>query len=296
VELTTRELAALIWAAPILAWALTRRGFRKSAGEIIRAALAPALLLFFTFTAAYVAGEVWLLWWSGVWTPDLIKETVLWILFVGLASAGRALTGRGRVAYSHAVVEAFQASVFVQFFVGLASFPLLVELIVIPVGCIIGLGAGLTEIGKLRASAGAFYKKALPWFGGLVLAGALLNAATYDTLWTRSGIMSFVMPPLLSLLFVPAVFAWNVYAQYEWLFGKLRGDRRFRLWARWRLFWMLGLRPTAILAFGRRYAFELPQVRDRHGFAKMLHAPTWLDRLDETSGGPANTGLDLTLR
>lgn len=280
-QLTSREIATLLWVGVFAAWALRNRGVRRSAARLVRTAAEPFLVLFFLLSGAYAAFVVWFLSWGGVWSPIFLKETLLWFLLIALVTAGRGISSYEKVSYGAAVVDSFRIVVVVQFFVGLVPFSLPVELALVPTAAMIGLGLAAAGREGIDPGVGRFFRGLEVALGFAILAGALWNAVeSYRTLATSTALISFILPPLLSLFFIPAVFMWTVYARYEWLFGKLRGDRSFRLWARWQLIRRLGLRPQAVLEFGRKYAFDLPAVSDADGFRSMLISPSWRERQD----------------
>ncbi len=84
---TTREAAVALWALALVAWAATKPEVRKSVGGGIRAALQWKLLVPFLLIAVYTALAVRGMHTIGLWTPDLLKDTILWFVFSGLALA-----------------------------------------------------------------------------------------------------------------------------------------------------------------------------------------------------------------
>ena len=82
---TTREIAIGIWILVFLAWAGARSEVRRSFLGVLRAALRWKLLVPFVLVAAYMALAARGLYAVGLWTPDLLKDTVLWFLFSGVA-------------------------------------------------------------------------------------------------------------------------------------------------------------------------------------------------------------------
>lgn len=276
---TTREIATALWGGGFLLACLTNSEVRRLVRDLVRTAVQPDLLKFLVLTAIYVVGEVAFLAWTGIWSYALWKETLLWFILTAVVAGGRSLISRDRISYAEVVTDGFRIVVVVQFFVGLAPFPLAVELALVPTAAAIGLGLGAAEV-RGEETTKRFFRTAELGLGLLILGGALSHAVDiYREIAARDGLLSFIIAPLLSLFFIPAVHLWAVYARYEWLFGKLRGTRRFKWWARARLILMLGLRPEAILAFGRRYVYELPDIRDRQAFRAMLASPSWMDRV-----------------
>lgn len=264
--LTSREIAVLVWAALFLAVALRQPSIRSSFYGVLRAAANRHIIGLSLFLTAYVVAEVWLLESVGVWDFVYLKETLLWFGLTALATGGRSVAGFGSPPYLEAVVDGLKIMVVIEFVLGLVPFSLPVELVLVPTVALLVL---LIEVGKHRQDRASqdtvrFLTGIQSLVGLIILSFGLRQAvAEFAQISDPAVIVSFFLPPLLSLLFLPAMFVLVLYSRYEWLFAKLQGDHAYRRYARLRFVRHLGLRPQAVLEFGRKHAFALPTVRSR---------------------------------
>lgn len=86
-----RELAIGLWVAVGFIFCLTRSELRKSLWSVLRALLAPRLLIFFGIIAVNVAALCWLLATMGLWSTAQLPATILWFMIAGSVMAVRAV-------------------------------------------------------------------------------------------------------------------------------------------------------------------------------------------------------------
>lgn len=254
--------------------ALTKPSLRESFADVLRAGANRHIASFIVFLALWTGGAAYLLRSVGLWSMAHMKETAIWFVSVATVTGLQALTSYANPRYRRAVLDGLKLTVLVEFLVALAPFHLAVELVLVPILAILGLMAGLAGTRAEWSSV----KKLLDGLLGvaglvIVLAAGWQTMAAVGQLDGPSLLRSFLLPPLLSALLIPAIFLLVVQARFEWLFGKIRGPWHYRLYARIRLAVKLGPAPQTVMDFGRRYAFDLPHVRTGRALEAMLRNP-----------------------
>src|SRR5689334_4800878 len=78
--LNNREKALLMWFIIGLIWALAQKNIRQSILEAMKVFFAPQVLVIYTAMAFYILGTVLLLYKANLWSPLLIKDTLIWSL------------------------------------------------------------------------------------------------------------------------------------------------------------------------------------------------------------------------
>jgi O-antigen/teichoic acid export membrane protein len=128
-----REWALIIWAGVALVWMVSQQNIRRSLVSVLRVACHPSILVAFGGMCAYTIAACWIGTQLSLWNAGLATSTALWFaaamaLFWNFNHASEQL---------HYFRRKFRAlvgvSVFVEFVVNLFSFPLLVELVLLPV-------------------------------------------------------------------------------------------------------------------------------------------------------------------
>lgn len=242
--LSPREIATLIWFTIFVVWVLRNKSVRESVAGLLKLMFSGILLRVLLLTLLYIAGCVAVTAWAGIWTPDNLKTTLLWVLTFALAALYQANRIDEDKAYFGKVLrETLGLTVFITFLADSYTFGIFAELIIVPV---------MTVIVTLQAVAGmkpehAPVAKLLGWVMTLLGAAYLIYiglriADDYMELASVANLREFLVPLQLSLMFMPWLFALSIYATYERIFSALRfgvKDDRLRRYARRR----------AILAF-----------------------------------------------
>jgi hypothetical protein len=264
---SSREIASLIWLSALAAWSLTKPAVRSSLRTLAASALGPHISVPIMALAAYAAGEVWLLHRIGFWTEDLTKDTVVWFVATTATVLWLASTVTSE---THSIVQRLLADqvatiVLLEYFLNTYTFSLPIELVLQPalavlaVQRVIGSQTDSRRMGTLSAFQALI---------GFVVFGAALHQAwsTHTGFDAAATLRSIALPPLLSILFMPAAYVLLLYTVYDTMFSGLHhglgADGTFPRKARRLLIchFRFSLRRAAAFVRGRKR--ELRQARD----------------------------------
>lgn len=273
---TTRELALCIWALLFLIWVLTKSNVRKSFTELLGVAFQWKILLLFVLVAAYTVSVVWCLRVIGFWTPDLVKDTVLWFLFSGVTLAFSSVDIKKEESiWQRAFVDQLKVVVIIEYLVNTYTFALWAEMILVPLIAFIAMldAVARTDVKFSAVAQLMFWVQA--FVGATIIAFALHKALMHrDHFHPLDTIRAVTLVPLLSILFIPFMYLFFVISSYEQLFLRLKfgpdKDRAVLRYAKVKLFSHLGMRPQKVCVFLRKYAFDLMQITTRADVDKML--------------------------
>jgi hypothetical protein len=133
---TSRELASLIWIGVVVILiavaAVRSRDWRANVTSILVLAIKPPISLVLLGFYAYMAALVWLASTIGLWNVDLLKETINWGIISGLALVFSATEANDPAFFKKAMRRTFAATVLIEFFLGIVSFSLPVEILIQP--------------------------------------------------------------------------------------------------------------------------------------------------------------------
>lgn len=231
--LTNRELAGLIWLAVLAVLVLWQPSRDKLIGSVAAASItlvAPVVLVPLILYAAWLAGAVWLADRVGLWGSELLKPTVLWVIFAGVGlyfSMTKALQQEDF--FKSALLAAVGASVFVEFFVSFQSFPLVIELIAQPIVAVFAMMA----IVAARRPGQEIVVKASSWitisFGLAAVAWVMWNVITRWQEIDGAGVIKEILLPFwLTPIALAFVYLLALYAGYEQAFKRIdwKADER----------------------------------------------------------------------
>lgn len=274
--LTTREIAVVIWLLIAAAFALSNRNIRSSLRGVLDAFTEPAILTIAVLMISYVVGIVLVLGSIDVWSVALLKDTIVWFLFVSIPLSFSSFASRSNgQPFLETLLDTTRLTVLVEFLVNEYTFSLPVECILVPFVTIVLL---------MRGYASAFEKYSqvesiLAWIQaviGIVIVALVIGRALADieNLLTVQTAQELLLTPVMSLLLVPFIYAVLIYLSYETLFvvlkaGQSKDDDLVR-YAKRRLILHLKLSVGAIRQFHRTYGFRLSQIQAKDDVDRII--------------------------
>lgn len=266
-ELNTREIATLIWLGIVVAIPLMMPTMRQPLLGLLRAFTQKKILQVLAFFALYVGAIIWCLHAICVWDWDQLKNTIIWTVSVALIAVLRSNKIPDEPGYFRKwITENFEVLAFIQFLITLYTYPLWVELLVIP---LVTLLTGMIAVGgrdpKAKQTVSVLTNILVLFslgFFGLALVMTVLDFWNYATIQTWR---DFYIPTLLTLLFLPFIYVLYVLMSYESAFVSLLfsiKDKKLRRWAQWRAVLAFGPNIDLVRRWQRHVALHGPQSKD----------------------------------
>lgn len=226
-SINNRELALLIWMFLLFLWVAFTTNFLKNAGKILQSFFWSKLTPYFLVVATYVTGIVYFLFKIHLWDLSQLKNTVLWHFTVGVASLFH-ITDKDKRNYLNATIkDVLSLTAILQFLIGVYSFSLIVELILMPLVVII---TGMAVIAKSNKE----YHKLIPALRKVtVLIGLILICyslfkiiADFKSFANQSTLTDFLVPAVLSFLFLPMLYIMSIVVTHDDVFTGI--DKRIK--------------------------------------------------------------------
>lgn len=271
-----REIASAIWLGILLLVVSISGDTRSSMWKVVRAFCCGRILVATFLLLIYVVGIVWFLFAIGAWTLAVLKETVFWLMFSGVALAfNLGVMQKTNELFKTVVVNNLKLVIVLEFLVGTYTFSLLGELIFLPTVTILVTLSAYAKSKEEYAAVAKFLGYIEAALGITVLALAAIKATDdFETLKSIDSIRRLLLPPVLSTLLVPFIFGLSVYSTYETLFVELRinppEDPSVTQYAKRRLIAQLGLSPRRIRQFRRNHSGGLRRIRTRNDVDRLL--------------------------
>ena len=233
-----REIALGIWLLIGAGFALYYKPVRDGVRAVLTALFRRPIVRLMLIIIAYVVLTVALLSWLGLWDVSQLKNTILWTLGVALASAFKLNTiSEDENFFRETAKDQLKIITIFEFIVTFYTFPILIELIIIPVSTfLVAMQAFSTGKPEHRP-----VHQLLDWLlsaMGLVIvifAGYKL-LTDFSTFWQLSTISDFLLPIALSLLYLPFLYCLMLYMEYEGFFRRIEisiKDQELRRSAKW---------------------------------------------------------------
>jgi len=272
----TREIATLCWLGVALAWMLSKAPFRKLLWGVVRAFFRRQILSAVCVMALYSTGAVVLLAAVGMWGIALRKDTIVWFCASAMAMAMRLITWEASEDVLWKVIaENFRVVILLEFLVNTYTFSLPAELVLMPSITLIVMLNEYASAHKQDAQVANFTQGLQALIGFAILAIAVIRAVSdLTTLGSVDTLRRVALAPLLSLLFIPCLYALVLASKYQQVFLRLdigpKKDPAVKRYARRRILAHVGLSMRKIHLLLRNHAADLTRIQTEDDVDRIL--------------------------
>lgn len=229
---SNRELAFLIWLVILLVYFLIKNKWRHHLKRIIMSAFTLKLVAIYITLIIYASIIVILLYLLNIWGIFLLKDTVVWLIFSALGTAFTLNRINDFGYFTDLIKSNIAVTAIVQFMINLYSFSLVTELIALPVVAFI---TALNVYSEYYTENGKDYQKTHSCLNKLfiIIGFVYLGFALYKTIiefnttnWNDVS-QQFLLPLILTILFIPYYWGLTLYMNYEIMFVAIKDKDKY---------------------------------------------------------------------
>jgi len=218
-----REIAIAVWILVIFIILLFIRGIRKSLKDLVKVLFHRKILILVLSIIVHTVGITFVLYLLNFWNISLLKDTILWLCFSGIVICFRYVSSKeDENLLRNIIIDNIKIVIIIEFIANLFTFPLAAELVLIPFMAFI---AGLDVIAKTdkkNISVVRLLNGLQIIIGLFILIYAFSQAiADYKNIVNLDTLKSFLLAPLLAVLFSPFIYFMALLVKYELLFLRL---------------------------------------------------------------------------
>jgi hypothetical protein len=220
--LTNRDIALLVWLGVVAIFLVWKRDTRESLIGVARAFWGKVAVLFLAY-AVYVTLVVAIAYAVGAWNTGILKETVAWFLVPGVVLLfGFSKAYEERAFYFRTLLRVIGLTALIEFYVSLASFPLWVELLLLPLTVLLVALSTVAGIKPETEVVKRWVDRVISLGGLIVLvATAVYLANDWANLDKAEMALSFAQPIWLTIASLPYIFVFSLLANYEEQFVRI---------------------------------------------------------------------------
>lgn len=220
---STREVATGIYLVIFLVLLISKKQTRDSVVNLIRAACKKNLVIPCIVLISYSCILTYLFSRISIWKNIYIKDIAIWTIFAGVPMCFNAVSMSAESHYFRSIIiDNIKLTALVEFLSGTFTFSFIVELIIQP---IITIFVVLQAFSETRDE----YKPLrtpLSWIVsiiGFIILICTIKAAIgmYPLLNAIDMLVSFLIPPVFSVLYIPMAYLLALYAKYEIIFIRM---------------------------------------------------------------------------
>jgi hypothetical protein len=223
-----------VWIGGSLLFALTKRDIRSSVGGLLKLVFTSFFLGGVILAAvAYATVTVLALRQLGYWERDMTRVALLW--FIGFALVALFSTKNVDTSYyRHLVLHNLGLAVVVEFVANLYTFPLPVELVLVPMAFLLAGTQAYAAIKPQFAAVRKVTASSLSVLGLLSLAYSISYVINnFEAVATAEKIKEFALPLVLTICFVPFLVGVRYFTVWQTMlhmirFGLRDNDRLYR--------------------------------------------------------------------
>lgn len=222
-----REIAVGFWLLVISVYVLLSPKMvevRSSFRHLLSAFFVRQIVSVLGLMVAYMMLVVYFLYEMDLWNTEQIKNTIFWCVSVGFMSLFKIESiKKDKSFFKHSVLDNLKLLAIFQFVVGVYTFPIWIETLLVPVLVLISAMTAIAEMDKRHHQVKVLLEYCLSVFGVILIVYTLYMLATsFDEFANEKNAYDFFVPPLLTLFYLPFVFFMLVYSTYEQVFIRLK--------------------------------------------------------------------------
>lgn len=221
--LTTRECAALIYLLLMFFYCISRKNIRNSISKVISSAFVPILILPVVIMLAYAISIAYIMNRILTWEWVYLKDILIWVIITGISECFNAIYAKTNDHYfRNMIFRNFKSTAFVSFFINTYTFSFVTELIIQPILFILQIFNALSKKEDKFKPIYQLTNYILGFIGFFVLFFTLkvafnsINETNYSVVF-----IEFILPVVLSFLFMPIAYLLAVYDKYKKLFLRM---------------------------------------------------------------------------
>lgn len=220
---STREIAFVFYLLLIIIFVFVKDSIRPSVISVIKLALSKKLIIPFIGMCLYCILLVHFSTFLPFWNWIYIKDVIIWFLFAGVSFCYNAINSNLEDNYFRNIIfDNLGLSVLIGFFISTFTFNIFVELILQPVIVFFILIQAMSETKEEYKQV----KELLDWIIGIlgliILLFTIKEAiVTYSEHSIIDTIVSFFIPIVFSLLYIPIAYLFALYSKYEIVFMRM---------------------------------------------------------------------------
>lgn len=264
--LNNREISIVIWFSIFLTVILFNKGIRSTLKNILDTIFCKQILIPVAVMASYVLIIIYLLSQIDLWRADQIKNSIVWFFSVALVSMFGINNIKDNPHYfKNTLKNNLKIIVIIQFIISVYTFSLLSELIFVPFIVFLSLMIAVSSFSEEHKTVEVILNKLLEYIGvGIIVFTIYKIFSDFSTIYQEKTVYDFIVPTLLSILFLPFLFLLSVFMNYENAFVRLStflDDKKLLKYAKYKSFRAFLLNTSALQRWAKLVARNKLQNR-----------------------------------
>lgn len=271
-----REIAIFVWILIFSILALSIKSIRSSINSIFGNLFQKKIMIILILMIIYVNLIIQLGFRFQLWDFTMVKDTIYWFFGSALVLFFSVDNAKDDEDYFKKILlNNVKFILILEFIINLYAFSFWFEMILIPSITIFAIMSAVAETQNKFASVKKVLDFILASYGiGLVIFAVLNTASDYNILFNNTNLTTFLLPPILTISFLPFIYFFALYMAYEILFVNLSiyigKDKSLLHFAKRKIFQICLFRLNNIQKLKRDYLRDLLIIREREDVLNLV--------------------------
>ena len=267
--LNNREMAIILCLLIFLIWVLTFKDIRSSIYSFLRILFQKLFIIALSAMSIYVGLILLLYFYLHLWDLTMVKETIYWFFGTALVLSFNVNNANDDEDYFKKILlNNVKFILILEFIISLYVFSFWFEMILIPSIIIFATMSAVAETQKKFALVKKVLDFILAVYGIGLAVFAIINITSgYSYLFTSINFVTFLLPPLLTIAFLPFIYFFALYISYESLFVRLdifiKEDKLLARFAKLKLFQLCFLRLKKLQKIKKENFIDFLYVKEK---------------------------------
>lgn len=219
-SLSNREIASIFWITVLFIFLLSKREMKTIISNFFKILFEKPIIVILLLFLLYTISLIWIYKKSGLWSSNLEKDTILWVIGTALVLVFNSVKAQNFSHFKEIIKDTFKWTIILEFLSGFYTFSLTIELILIPFLTFIYFTIPYIEVNSNKLSEKAkivppFFNKILSYFGIFIFGFVVFKTITQtNELLTLDNFKSFLLPLLFTISFIPFIYMIALYSAY----------------------------------------------------------------------------------
>lgn len=228
---SSREIAASIWIIIFCVYSLVNPNVRQTAYKVLQALKHKSIICSILSLFAYTSLITYFLYICRLWDITLLKDTCIWVLFTALNILFNVHKVRDFTFFKQLMMDNIKIALVIEFLFNLYTFPLIIELIILPLMTLLVLIQLYIMREQYQKSEDKIIVSCIDHT--LSLAGYIIfiyvlwmTVKDYQNLFAIATLKTFLLPILLTSLSIPYFYVIALIVEYDSVLMIIRHTRR----------------------------------------------------------------------
>ncbi|GEK88632.1 hypothetical protein SAMN04488100_12311 [Alkalibacterium putridalgicola] len=275
---SSREVASIIWLIILCVFVFLIPKIRSSALKLLKISVNKQIITLVVIIIFY--SSFWIIVASqySFWNWKYLKEVIFWIVFSGIPMCFGAIIIKNDDHYFANILKSnLKFIVILEFLLSTFTFHIIIELILVPsitflvlLDTVAGLKEEYSIIKKITSIA-------ITFIGLTVLVLTMKNAfANYTDMGSIDLLITFSIPIVLALLFIPISYSYALYSKYQELFIIMKfkepKNKKIRMLHRWETVKVCKLSYRRVTVFRRTVVKRMYKNMSKEEFYEIIES------------------------